>query len=348
MKRTVISIAALLIALLSSTSIAYSQGCVAPSNEEGVSLFGFFQPQFDYALEDEHKSTFRFNRMRIGAIGTIPYDFSYYGLIETSPFINGDGSMFLIDAFVTYSRFQNFRVSAGSFKKPFGAELSMPCSGLFTIDRSEFVNELTGPSNRDIGLMILGGSDTTMIEYRVAVMNGTGPVLRDDNAFKDLYGRLIVKPLRGVTFGLNAMVGRSISATDPSTNDEQLRLGADIGLNYQNLFLMSEYIYSSDKGTYTTGGGCDGSDVQVHEGSIERGGFYIMSGYTWGNLMPVVKFELYDRDLETGLRDIQTITYGINYYFNDWTRLQLNYRYKAEDPKEVSNDAISVQIQVKF
>ena len=42
------------------------------------------------------------------------------------------------------------------------------------------------------------------------------------------------------------------------------------------------------------------------------------------------------------------MTFGFNYFLNDWTRLQLNYLYKAEDQEEISNDELLMQLQVKF
>lgn len=335
--------------LASLVFIAKPQGCVEPSSEEGVSVFGFFQPQFDYKMSDEPQASFRFNRMRMGVIGNIPYDFSYYGLLETSPFVNGEGQIHLLDAFVTYSRFKNLKISVGSFKKPFGAELSQPCSNLYTIERSQFVNELTGPTNRDLGLMILGGSDSTLFSYRVAVMNGTGLGQVDNNTFKDVYGQLMIKPIPQLKVGLNAMYGEDPSTTLVGEKDKRMRYGVDMQLNYNNIMVISEYIKSDDRGTYTTGGGCDGTPVTVHQGSVERDGFYVLAGYrAFGNWMPVIRYEQYDKNKgESGI-NVQAITYGINYYFNDWTRLQVNYCYRAEDPLEVKNDAILVQIQVKF
>jgi phosphate-selective porin len=41
-------------------------------------------------------------------------------------------------------------------------------------------------------------------------------------------------------------------------------------------------------------------------------------------------------------------TFGLNYYPNDWTRLQLNYIYKTEDPSEIKNDCLLLQLQVNF
>jgi phosphate-selective porin OprO/OprP len=121
--------------------------------------------------------------MRIGLMGNIPYDFGYYVLVETSQFLNpNETGPFLLDAFVSYNRFQYAKVAVGSFKIPFGRELSMPCHGLYTIQRSFTVDELTANlegGNRDIGVDAFGGSDTTLFTYRAAITNGTGHVSID-------------------------------------------------------------------------------------------------------------------------------------------------------------------------
>ena len=348
MKRSLILVPLILL-ITGMLSLTFAQGCASPGDEEGVVVFGYFQPQYDYRFTDPRENTFRFNRMRLGVMGNIPYDFSYYALLEASPFVNNTGKIFLIDAFVTYSRSQYLKVSMGSFKKPFGQELSMPCSGLFTIERSKFVNELTGPDNRDFGLMVLGGSDTTFFEYKVALMNGTGPGLLDDNNFKDLYGRFIFRPFKSLGIGLNALYGQDPSTQEGAEEDKRMRLGVDLKYGIGPVKLYSEYIYAEDKGSYTTGGGCDGTPIEVHQGSVARNGFYLMGTYNINyKLQPVIKYEQYDNDPDTSGSNFQTITYGVNFYPNDWTRLQINYLYRAEDPIETRNDCLLVQVQVKF
>ena len=335
--------------LLFTGGQAVSQGCAEPSSDEGVAVFGFLQPQFDYNFSDEPSGTFRFNRMRLGVMGSIPYDFSYYAILETGPFFNEDGQVFLLDAFVTYSRFNFARVSVGQFKKPLGLELTTPCSGLHTIMRSEVVNELTGPTNRDMGMMILGGNNTTKLSYRVAIMNGSGLNTLNSDSFLDYYGRLDVRPIKGITLGGSFLFGRDAATTEGAKNDERWRYGADIDIQFKNLRVQSEYLYGNDIGSYTTGGGCDGGPAEVHQGSIQREGFFVMAMYNiTPAIQPIVKYEEYDADIKNDDLMHQTTTLGLNYFFNDWTRLQINYLYKAEDPSEIKNDALLMQIQVKF
>lgn len=65
------------------------------------------------------------------------------------------------------------------------------------------------------------------------------------------------------------------------------------------------------------------------------------------NIQPIVKYESYDPNIDEDDDVEDVITFGVNYFFNDWTRLQLNYLYKAEEEEE-SNDEILMQLQVKF
>src|SRR5210317_820546 len=207
MKKLIIII---LMAGLCLPSLVNAQGCAAPTSDEGVTIWGYLQPEFQTYFEDDTRATFKFRRMRIGAMGNIPYDFSYYVLLETSQFMNPDKTgPFLLDAFVSYNRFQYAKIALGSFKTPFGRELSMPCHGLYTINRSNFVDELTASldgGNRDLGMMLLGGNDTTLFTYRLALTNGAG-ISSLTNNLGDTYavtGRMTVQPVRGFYIGASA------------------------------------------------------------------------------------------------------------------------------------------------
>jgi len=71
------------------------------------------------------------------------------------------------------------------------------------------------------------------------------------------------------------------------------------------------------------------------------------------NIQPIVKYENFDPDTDLDNTNLDNcmkniITFGFNYFFNDWTRLQLNYLYKVEEGNEIANDEILMQLQVKF
>jgi len=327
---------------------ARAQGCATPKSAEGVNVFGFLQTQYDYGFYDKPESSFGFNRARIGAMGNIPYDFSYYFLLETSPFKKDGPKAYLLDAFITYSRFSFANVSVGSFKSPFSLELNTPCNALHTINRSKVVNELASP-DRDMGLMLLGGNDTTLFKYAVSYMNGTGLLVKDADTYKDFIGRLVFQPTNWVSVGGSFKTGKSANIENPTLDDNKtMRLGGEFELNIANFLVQSEYIYGKDDGAYTVGGGC-GGDPEVIIGSVKRSGMFIMALYnTPWHLQPVLKYENYNSDLDADNKLEQITTFGINYFFNDWVRLQVNYEYKAEQASEIKNDLFMVQLQAKF
>jgi len=327
--------------------VANAQGCDEPSGE-GVNVFGFFQPKFEYNQNEgiDDSNTFNFNRARIGAMGSIPYDFSYYMVLEASPSKN-DGTPYLLDAFVTYSRYDFARVTFGSFKSPISLELNTPCHKLHTINRSKVVEQLATP-DRDRGFMLMGGADTTLFQYSLAITNGTGLFENDDNKRKDYAARLVANPHKNLKIGASYKFGKATSAIADMPDDERTRYGADMQYKTGPFMLQAEYLYAKDIGSYTTGGGC-GEPIVPMEGDKKRDGGFIMGMYKFSNnLQPVVKFEFFDSDKDLSGNTEYCTTYGLNYFFNDWTKIQANYVYRAEKEKEIDNDIFMLQVTVKF
>ena len=346
-----------------------AQGCAEPSGEEGVQVFGYIQPEFNLnqysdpttTRANDYNASFRFRRARIGVMGSIPYDFSYYVLLETSQWLNpNETGPFLLDAFVSYTRFNYFKISVGSFKYRFGRELSMACNNLYTIRRSRSIDELTANfngGNRDLGVMILGGNDTTLFTYQVSLTNGYGVLdTKDNDLTKALSAtsRITVQPLPGLSIGASYRHSFSPpSSADVTTNDTKDRWGIDAQYTYKNFTILGEYIDGRDEGSYTEGGGCDGNPV-LKNGFQNADGFFVMGIYRLNKFEPVYKFENYSTSKgatgETVTADANSFchTFGLNFYPNDWTRIQANYIYASEDPTEIPNDALLIQLQVKF
>jgi hypothetical protein len=114
--RNLIILASLLVLTVSSV---FSQGCVeTSSSDEGVKVFGYIQPQWVYyqTANGRDANSFTFDRARLGVTGNIPYDVSYYVMVDFSRFKSGAG--FVLDAFASYTRYDWFKVSMGQFKSP--------------------------------------------------------------------------------------------------------------------------------------------------------------------------------------------------------------------------------------
>jgi phosphate-selective porin OprO/OprP len=340
------------------------QGCIeAP--DDGTQIIGFIQPQYEYGFYGEDlkgesldESSFYFKRARLGIVGSIPYDFSYYFMAEFSPELGGP---FVLDAFVSYNRFAPYISAAvGQFKSPFGIELLTPCHKLHTINRATVVRNLVAPW-RDFGMMfsggtgdisILGSKTTNFFGYNLAILNGTGINVRDDNNQKDIVGRLTFHPWEFITLGGSYRYGEHPTIVDDAPNDQRKRLGFDAELKYKGFLVQGEYVQGADIGSYTTGGGC-GDPLTVHQGSINRDGYFVQALYDtpWG-FQPIIRYETYEpnSDVDVTGDQLSIITYGLNYFFNDRTRLQINYLYKVEENGNVEfpNDQLLVQMQIGF
>jgi len=373
MKRIITTL--LLLFLLISARVD-AQGCMEPtSSTGGVSVIGYIQPEFKMEFNgknadgsSKNANSFYFRRARLGVTGNIPYDFSYYVLAEFSSFLNGP---YLLDAFVTYNRFKPwFKISMGQFKKSFGLELSTGCQDLYTINRSRVVNELTSP-DRDLGVMISGSTGPkklfglekeNILSYAISVTNGTGKNAYDMDQAKDLTGRLVLAPYELISIGGSYHFGKQKNL-DPTvtTMDERMRYGFDITLKKYNFILQSEYVFGRDKGSKLIGGGC-GATPELVLGNFKSNGYYAQLMYnTKFKVMPLVKYETYDSDMDkadydhTAFRH-STYTFGFNYYPNDWARVQLNYLYNTESSSstditnynEVPNDMFLLQVQIKL
>ena len=319
-----------------------AQGCMGGGDEEGVSLMGFLQTQYENKQKTE-ESTFTFNRARLGVVGNIPYDISYYMFMEYSPF--KDNSPYLLDAFITYSRLNPYlKVSMGQFKSPFSMERNTACSGLHTVNRSLVVEELA--MDRDIGILFYGDYKK-LISYKLGIMNGTGRGVKDDNEVKDYVGRLILSPFDWIKAGGGFSFGKAVPAIDGADDDERNRYSAELEVNKGNILLQAEYLFGEDIGSYTTGGGCGGEPLVVHQGTVKRNGYFIQALYmTPWNLQPVFKYETYDANLDEDDNTQNVMTFGFNYFLNEWTRIQANYLYCAEPGNEIENDQILIQLQV--
>jgi len=357
---------------LFAARISFAQGCMETDSEEGVQVIGYIQPSYDnyFFDEDDQGNTrtkpngFYFKRARLGVAGSIPYDVSYYVMAEFSPLFN-DGSAFLLDAFVTYAPFKKYlKFSMGQFKSPVGLELNTPCHALHTIRRSTAVNQLAGPF-RDMGIMLLGSSDSLfgkkdLFTYRLAILNGSGIGTWDDNKFKDIAGRLVISPWEWLHIGGSYRTGKQGIKVNEKVQGTRTQYGADIEFEFKNFLFQGEYIAGEDVGQKPSGGsGCGGKSTTADEGeTFNRDGFFVQAMYmTPWNLQPVVKYETYNPDdiaydylFHEQDFEQSTFTFGLNYFLNDWTRIQVNYLYNAEETGDVEfpNDAIMFQVQAKF
>jgi len=339
---------------------SFSQGCMGGGGDV-VGVHGFIQPQFNYSLNGNdtdgtslNENNFTFNRARIGVVGEIPYDIEYYFFIEASSFKSQAKLPHLLDAYVSYTRFGKWaKISLGQFKSPFGLEQNTSCSGLYTVNRSEVTAQLAGPQ-RDLGVLISGGNDESFLRYNLGFMNGSGMNVEDDNNNKNIIGRLVIQPFDALRFGGSLRYGK-INPTDMSQPlNEIMRYAGELHVNVKGFALEAEFIHGQDELFSTSRipiyGGCGGIvgfDTK-QPGTYTKSGFMVMAAYkTNWNVEPVVKFDSWNSDHSVSDATINYLTIGVNYYVNDYSRIQVNY-VNVQESSPVTNDMIMVQLQAKF
>lgn len=342
----------LIFALLLLTNTVFAQGCdiddpttTDSTGARSIKIFGYIQPEYDYNLtEGDQDNTIRFKRARIGVRGKVMNDFSYYFMLEASPFIGGTADTYLMDAFVTYEADNWARISVGTFKQPFSLDVATPCHMIKTIERSVVADQLVAPQ-RDFGLSVFGGNNFTKLNYSVAIMNGTGLNQGDNNTKKDVMGRVTYKITNYLSLGGSFRFGHPI----PNNNeDDRSSYGGELLLELDKLRVQAEYIY--DEGAYFAGaaGGCGTTPIALGE---KRDGAYMLATYAINEKFePVFKYEYFDPDIEIkdNIGYLERMTVGFNYFVNDKVRFQLNYLANIETIANVDNDQLLAQVQIKF
>ncbi len=341
--------------LLFQVNTAFSQGCEGEdpatsdsTSTQSVKVFGYIQPQFDYNFDGgDNVNTFKFKRARLGVRGTVHEDFSYYFMLEASPFIGGDDQedVYLMDAFITYNADNWARISLGTYKQPFSLEVATPCHALTTIERSVVADQLVSPQ-RDFGIGIFGGNKYNKLNYAVAIMNGRGLKIVDNNTKKDIIGRATYKVTNFLT------VGGSFRYGHPKLNnidDSRTTYGGEFLVELDKLKVQGEYIH--DEGAYQAGagGGCGVDPIDLD--GLTSEGAYIMGSYDVNEkFQPVFKYEYFDpnTELKNNIDYQERMTLGINYFFNEKVRFQLNYLANIETVVNKDNDALLAQMQIKF
>jgi len=360
-----------LLAMLFAPQFIIAQGCSEGGTDDGVKVIGYVQSEYQYQFLGDSvqksmngldaPSSFYLNRARLGVTGNIPYDFSYYFLAEFSP---SHGGPYILDAFVTYKRWAPYlKISMGQFKSQFGLELTTACSGLYAVNRSRVVNELASPF-RDMGIILMGGTgekkilgmeNENIFQWRLAFTNGQGLNSFDGNTSKDFTGRLIFSPIDGIALGGSFRYGKQKPIQVGLVDDTRRRYGFDLSINKYNFLLQGEYINGYDKGSSLVGGGC-GSTPTIQKGNFTKDGYWVALMYTFNErLAPIIKYQSYSVTSDvTTLPDQTQQEYivGLNYYFNDWTRFQVNYVMTKDnlitDTPDYAKNYLVIQIQAKF
>jgi hypothetical protein len=326
-------------------------------------LSGYTQVRYQNFQQQSKYSGFDIRRARLDFQGDFSPKWGYRLLVDfvgaagatgTAPTGGALLSPAVMDAFISYKPFDFLKITAGQFTIPFSLENLTQDRNLETVDRSQVVNALVArkgdPSNglidsvgnqngRDIGVQISGSlirmEGRYLADYFLAVLNGAGINTLDNNKSKDISGRLVLHPARVLDIGASYYNGFDRFITSQSADHLRTRWGVEMALNLKLLSVKSEYIEGDEGGV----------------NPIKHKGWYAQASYfLWPkHLQGVLRYDTYHPNKNTTKTDLTSTYYvfGLNYFFNVWTKLQVNYSKRTENP-QANSDVFTVQLQLAF
>ena len=305
-----------------------------------MQLSGYTQFRFQSFQESGKKDGFDIRRARLDLKGNITPWFLYRvqaDLVDKPKMIDAYGEIKIADY---------FSITAGQFKVPFSLENLTSSNKLEMIDRSQVVEALVArgkdvignQNGRDIGIQISGTiiklKGLPLVEYRLGVFNGSGINVADTaNGSKDIAGRLIFTPIKGLSFGGGFYNGwdKAIKPDVPGKSQVRNRIGLELSYVTTRFSLKGEYISGKD-------------------GKTSKDGWYIQSGYFIIplKLQILVRYDAFNPNTSSHYNILTNYSFGGNFNFNSWSRLQTFYTIRQEEVNSLRNNYLSIQYQIGF
>jgi phosphate-selective porin OprO and OprP len=312
-----------------------------------LKIGGYGQFRYQYQQEDKKIDGFDIRRAYLDIKGDITPYWSYRLQTDfaTSPKI--------IDVYTELKLKDEINFTIGQQLLPFSLNNVTSNTKLILADRAQVVEagtfrkgDVLGDNNgRDIGITVYGSflpvKELNLIEYRIGVFNGSGINKADVNEAKDITGRLVIHPIKGLDLGGSFISGwtpdsaglsaMGITLKDYSQLGKRQRLGGEINYTYKFLNASAEYIAFQD-------------------GDVSRSGYYAqLAAFLIPNKIQLAgRYDTFDKDVDKDDNISTNITAGINYYINSNALLQAAYTFKKEEGASVDNDFAALQLQISF
>ncbi len=307
-----------------------------------IQFSGFAHIRYQDFEEKNRKDGFDIRRARFDMKGNLTSFFAYRLQADFA------GSPKLLDAYGEIKITDYLNITVGQFRIPFSRENLTSMNKFELIDLSQAVDAFTARgkdvignhNGRDIGVQIGGvlvkNKSLNLIEYRLGVFNGSGINIADTaNSAKDIAARIIVNPVKGLSFGASYYNGwgKAIKPTSDFIGKSQARnrMGFEASYTTTRFSVKSEYIMGTD-------------------GKTDKAGWYVLGGYyiVPSKLQAVAKFDTFDPNTSTDDNVTNNFVFGLNWNFNNWSRIQAFYTIRDEEGQSIDNNYLSIQYQIGF
>ena len=287
--------------------------------DEHLRLSGYLQGGFRWDENAEPSNTFYLHRARLSLTGDAAKDKIDYRLQ-----VDMAGSPKICDLYFRYKPLKQLNIQLGQFKVPFSYE-NENC-GPTTVEFIDYsyittylarnngkYDGINGATGRDIGFQLYGGfierEGYSIINYNVAVFNGSGINIKDHNSSKDFVARLIIKPFKGFAVSGSYMYAETNFDGNKYMKSPRYALGAW----YENGTWIGRAEY-----------------VHANFGEVCTDSFYALAGYNFKQPWSVYARYEFIKD-EASIMDSQRIQLGTAYKPFKFLRLQCNLNYEIND-----------------
>lgn len=232
----------------------------------------------------------------------------------------------LYDLYVDFHWPSGIELRAGQFKPPLGFEALTNPYELKLVDRSLVARKWKPWNPRDVGIMVSYGSSQFEVAGALVNGNGIGQGYEDNNDWKDVCGRVVLKPLahHGLKFACRGYYGRIDEA----------------GLRFRNL--AGEFLLERPPLQVV-------AEVQhAVQGGCTRNSFYVQASFKFfGLLEPVARFQM---EFQSEDKYDFGVTGGLNFLvLGDRLKVMLDYNHSRRKSitaqNRVSQRTVSLQLQ---
>jgi hypothetical protein len=339
-----------------------------------LSLSGYSQvvyTNYAHPVSGKYADGFSIKRVRLDFQGHFSSQFDYRLLFDFVGQSGANGtaatggqliSPFLVEGYIVYKPFDWLNIKAGQMIVAFSQENMTQDRNLDLIERSQVVNALVArkgdaanglvdslgnQNGRDIGIQA-GGSigklkDRYLLDYYFQLLDGAGINTLDNNQSKDIDARLVFHPLKELAVGGSYYDGYDRFTSNLTKDQRRTRWGADLAFTEDNYSLKGEYIRGQEgKGIANAHTGNPG--VTTHDGWFAQAGYFFIPRHLEG----LFRYDWYDPN--TAKPEVRGAYYdfGLSYFFNVWTKLQLYYSLRDQQGATANTNLFEAQLQLAF
>ena len=335
-------------------------GIELPQWVKNIKLSGYGMLQYQVEdIDGKAHNEFNLRLMRLimdGKIGDFDWRAQVQGTSNTGP---GNPTVMLVDLYAEWTKFKEFRIKAGQFKRAFTFENPTHPITQGWYSYAMVINNLSGfgdrtgekgSGGRDIGIQIQGdlfpnSNGHRLLHYQVGVYNGEGINQKDKDNKKDIIGGLWVMPIQGLRIGAFGWTGTrgDMTWTGSDENGNPIACKGSVRKNRYALSaeydkdewtFRAEYIHSQGWGVSREDEGKDKRAVDFSRGD-KADGWYVFG------IVPVIKSKLhakarYNMYRPEKLWSTSKTMYeiGLNYFINK--HLQINAEYARVNDRSLA------------